>query len=424
MTIPARRLTGDQKFLLALLVVSVCINYIDRGSLSVGQRDITHDLRINPARLGMVFSAFFWTYASFQLLGGLLVDRWRVTSVYGVAFLVWSAAMAATGLVSGLTSLLFLRLLLGAGESFAYPSYSRILAASFREEQRGLANALIDAGSKLGPALGVLIGGLTMEIYGWRAFFIAAGIISFIWLIPWFRFAPQSSICRGVKKDCAPSLGRILRERSAWATFAGLICGNYGWYFMVFWLPPYLENERHFSHHDMAIFGSVPFWGVAATSLFGGWLSDRLIASGLSPNRVRKTFVAAGLTASTLIVPAMLSRDNRLSLTFLTLGCASFGFYASNVWAITQTLAGPDAAGKWTGLQNGLGNIPGMFGLWFTGWIIQTTGRYFMAFVAAALFLLGGAFTFLFLVGRVEPIYWDSTELPPDPVVRLPGLAP
>ncbi len=393
--------------MLLLLVVSIGINYVDRGTLSVGQGAITRELKIDPARLGLIFSAFFWTYASLQIFSGMLVDRFPVSWVYGAGYLLWSVAMGLTGIAGGLGSLLVLRMLLGAGESVSYPAYSRILAASFREEQRGLANALIDAGSKLGPAVGVLAGGLAMERWGWRAFFVGMGAASLLWLLPWMRYAPAVAASCERPGANAPTVLRILRRRAAWGTFLGLMCSNYAWYFMVFWLPPYFENERHLSHHDMSILGSAPFWGVAATSIFGGWFSDRLIARGYPANLVRKTATVSGLLLATLMLPAMLVRQNALSMVLLTVACASFGFFSSNVWAITQTLAGPHAAGKWTGIQNALGNLPGMAGLWFTGWVIQTTGRYFMAFVIACGFLVVGAFSFAVIVRRVEPVDWS-----------------
>jgi ACS family D-galactonate transporter-like MFS transporter len=411
-TARATRFTRAQSILLALLVVSVCINYVDRGTLSVAQGYVTRELHIGTAQLGSIFAAFFWTYAAFQLLAGYAVDRWRVKWVYAAGYLVWSLAMLATGLVTSAASLVAVRLVLGAGESVAYPAYSRMLAGDFREEQRGRANALIDAGSKLGPALGVLIGGLAMERFGWRVFFVGTGALSLLWLIPWIasdsRTIGSSERTTTLRPDPCPTFREILRERSAWGTFIGLICGNYAWYFMVFWLPPYFENERHLSHHDLAILGSGPFWGVAAVSLLSGWFSDRLIARGLSANKVRKTAVASGLLLATLMLPAMLIRNNSVSIALLTTACASFGLFSSNCWAISQTLAGPHAAGKWTGIQNALGNLPGMLGVWFTGWVIEFTGHYRAAFVIACGFLIIGAFSYLVVVRRLEPIRWSG----------------
>jgi predicted MFS family arabinose efflux permease len=178
----------------------------------------------------------------------------------------------------------------------------------------------------------------------------------------------------------------------------------------MLWLPPYLENERHMSHREMSILGSAPFWGVAAVSICGGWISDRLIARGASTNLVRKLFTASGLLLATLIVPAMLIRDNHLSLVLLTIGWSSFGIYSSNVWAVTQTLAGPLAAGKWTGIQNALGNLPGMLGPLLTGWLVGRNGGYFVPFLIAAGFLVLGAISYLWIVKRVEPVDWSGVN--------------
>lgn len=399
------KLAREQQILLGLLFLSICINYIDRGSLSVAQSFIRQEFGIDPAQLGMIFSAFYWTYATVMIVSGHLVDRFDVNKVFAVGYLVWSVAMLCTGLSAGLASLLVCRLFLGAGESVAYPAYSRILAASYREDQRGFANALIDAGSKAGPALGVLLGGLLILKIGWRAAFVAMGVASLFWLWPWLKFSPRSREAQKMTSK-GPPLRLILRERSAWGTFTGLLCSNYAWYFMVFWLPPYFVNERHFSIHDMALLGSIPFWGVAVTSIASGWLSDRWISRGGSPTVVRKTMLCTGLLTSTMMLPAVLVQDNTVSLILLSLACASFGIYSSNAWALTQTLAGPTAAGTWSGVQNALGNTPGMFGLWFTGWVIQVTGHYVAAFAIASGFLFAGALSYLFIVGRVEPVDW------------------
>ena len=179
------KLSGSQWAVLLLLVLSIFINYIDRGNLSIAGPLLMASpekggLGLDPARLGQLLSAFFWTYALFQLLGvvGFLLDRFNVAWVYAAAYLAWSAATAATGLANSFVVLFGLRLLLGMGESAAYPSYSKIFATHFPEHHRGLANALIDAGSKFGPALGTLLGGLLMARFGWRPFFFVLGAAS------------------------------------------------------------------------------------------------------------------------------------------------------------------------------------------------------------------------------------------------------
>lgn len=399
--IPAFRLT-------ALLVVSIGVNYIDRGALSVASPFLIAELHLTKTQLGTLFSAFFWTYAGFQLVAGWLVDRYDVRWVLGVGFLVWSAATLLTGFAGSFAALFALRLLLGMGESVAYPSYSRIIAGSFLERHRGTANALIDAGSKCGPGFGVLIGGLVVGHYGWRALFLVLGLGGLVWLIPWTIWGPKPAFLKLPNTEDCPSVLQILRKRDAWGTFLGLFCVNYAWYFLVFWLPPYLVLERHYSANMMAVLGSLPFWCVALSSAVSGWASDLWIARGGSPTRVRKTFMAGGMLLSTLILPAAIVRDPMISMALLVITSLCFGLFTSNLWAITQTLAGPAAAGKWTGWQNMFGNFAGIVAPWVTGRIVDVTGQFLLAFVGVCAALVLGAVSYLVIVGDVKPVRWHS----------------
>jgi MFS family permease len=154
----------------------------------------------------------------------------------------------------------------------------------------------------------------------------------------------------------------------------------------------------------MAVYGSLSFLAVALSSVCSGWLSDRWISRGASPTRVRKTFAGIGLTFSTIILPVVLVHDAGLAMALLMLACVSFGIYSSNVYAITQTLAGPRAAGKWTSLQNGTANLAGVAAPWLTGWVVQTTGEFYLAFLLAAAIVLASAGCFVFGVQRVERV--------------------
>jgi ACS family D-galactonate transporter-like MFS transporter len=393
--------------ILVLLVISGFLNYIDRSNLSVGATDIQAELHINNYQLGKLLSAFFWTYALCQLfvIAGWLVDRFNVFWVFAAGFFLWSSATAVTGMAQTFTVIFSLRLLLGMGESIAYPAYSRILASHFPEHHRGFANALIDAGTKSGPALGTLLGGLLMVRYGWRTFFIALGLGSLLWLVPWILWMPRGQTAPA-RQDMAgaPTVLQILRKRDAWFTALGLFCSNYFWYFLITWLPPYLEKERHFSKSKMAVFGSLSFLAIALSSVASGWLSDRWIASGATPTRVRKTFAGVGLGLSTILLPVAVVQNETIAMTLLLLACTFFGIYTSNVFAITQTLAGPRAAGKWTGLQNGVGNLAGVVAPWLTGWVVQNTGQFYVAFLLAAMIVLASGAFYVFGVGKIQQV--------------------
>jgi MFS family permease len=399
-----------QWILLALLVISVTINYIDRGNLSIAAPRLASELHMDPERMGLLLSSFFWTYAAMQIVAGWLIDRYSVYWIFAAGFFLWSMATAATGLAVGFVSLFALRLLLGVGESVAYPAYSKMIAQGIPGQHRGLANGLIDAGCKAGPALGLWIGARIISHYGWRALFIGIGLGSLLWLIPWLwvtarRRTPDDSVIHS-GLEVGPGLVEIAQQRSAWGTFLCLFCGNYTWYFLLTWLPWYLVRERHYSEQQMGNFGSTAFWAVGIASLISGFISDRLVQRGASPTFIRKSFAAGGLIGAIVIVGVPLLQSQTLSLGLLVFACVSFGCYSSHPWLISQTLAGPAAAGRWSGMQNAVGNLAGVIAPWLTGVIVKHTGHFAYAFAVVGVVLAVGAGSYLLVIGRIEQIVW------------------
>lgn len=391
--------------LLLLLAVSVLVNYMDRGNLSVAAPILTEELNLTPERMGTLLSAFFWTYASFQLVAGWLVDRYDVSRVYAAGYFLWSFATLGIGLVGGFTSLLLLRLVLGMGESVAYPAYSKILSSGFKEEERGLANGVIDAATKFGPALGTYLGGWMIASYGWRSFFVVTGAVTLIWLIPWLIVAPrEQAATKHLTKG--PGWGAILSKKAAWATFFGLFCFNYNWYFLLTWLPSYLVRERHFTMSMMAFYSALPLTATAFTTLAAGWLSDRMIARGARVDTVRRRFIMTGMLISAVCLPFVNTQNHVLSMTLLLVSFVGIGLYTSNSWALTQYLAGPAASGQWTGWQNAIGNMAGVVAPLITGFIVGRLGSFQLAFVASSVVLLAGVVVYRWMLGRVDPVEW------------------
>jgi MFS transporter, ACS family, D-galactonate transporter len=384
--------------------------------LSVAAPSLSTDLALTPVELGYLLSAFFWSYAAFQTVSGWLTDRFPVIWVFSIGFFVWSVATLGSGFAGTLQALMVWRLLLGAGESVAFPSYSKVIASGFPTEQRGVPNSLIEAGTKLGPALGTLIGGLLVARYGWRMLFIGLGAGSLLWLIPWLLSAPRVIEAKQEARAETASLMDVLANRDAWGTFIGNSCYTYVYYFLLTWLPSYLVKERHVSLQMMGILGSVPFWGAAVAAVISGWASDSWIARGGSPTLVRKTFVTAGLLLSTVMVASVIVPDLTASIVLLSVAYIAFGIFASNHWAITQTLAGAGAVGKWAGIQNTMGSLSGVVAPVVTGYIVQETGSFFWAFVSPAILAVVGACAYLFIVGPVEPVRWSGL-----PGSTLPG---
>jgi sugar phosphate permease len=176
------------------------------------------------------------------------------------------------------------------------------------------------------------------------------------------------------------SIRAILSQRAASATFIGHFCSNYFWYFLLTWLPFYLVRERHFSLSAMATIGAFAYLVTGTLTTLTGWLSDRSIAAGATPTRIRKTCTGGGLGLATIVLAVVAVPNRTASLVFLMLACMSYGVYSSSHWATNQTLAGPQVAGKWSGLQNCVANLAGVVAPLITGIVVERTGHFFWAF--------------------------------------------
>jgi MFS family permease len=392
--------------MVVLLALAIFINYVDRGNLATAGPLIKTELKLSNTEFGLLVSAFFWTYTPAQLVAGWLAQRFNTYAVIGWGLALWALATIATGLAGGLAALLVLRLVLGLGESVAFPCSSKLIAQHVSSGKLGFANAQLAVGLSLGPAFGIFFGGLVMAQYGWRSSFVLFGAISLVWLLPWRKVQRAVACEAGPSEDRSPPLLAIARHRSAWGAGIGHFCINYAWYFVLAWLPLFLVKERGFSMTEMAQFGGMIYLLQAVSSIVFGRLSDRWIAAGATPTRARKTMMIAGalITAVCLVVAGI--GDGGVAIGALLLSGAFGGLTASNLYAVGQTLAGPDAAGKWIGWQNFIGNLAGIVAPALTGYVVDQFGGFGVAFAMAAAVSAAGGLSWAFIVGRVAPIDW------------------
>ena len=277
-----RRLTPPL-YVVVLLAVVLLINYVDRGALGTAGPLILRDLHLTNGQYGMLSSAFFWMYALIQIPVGAIAERFGAHRVLTAGLVIWATATALTGITSGFSMLIALRMMLGLGESVGFPTVSKLLAAVVPVKGLGMANGIVAFGYLIGPGVGVVLAGILIDYVGWRGMFLVFGVCSLLWLIPWLvvrlpRIATQRS------DPSAPTLGMVLSQRGLWGTSLGLFSSNYMWYFILFWLPGYLVKERGFSMHAMEHVATAGYLVNGLSAFIVGWAIDRYILRGGSAN--------------------------------------------------------------------------------------------------------------------------------------------
>jgi MFS family permease len=389
---------------LVLLVVAVLINYVDRGNLALAAPLLKVEWGTTESQLGVLLSAFFWTYTALQFVMGLFVDRWGANRMMALGFLAWSLATILTGAAMWFATLLVLRLLLGVGESVMFPASSKILAQNLPEHARGFANGLINAAMRWGSAIGTFGAGLLMARYGWRSAFVAIGVISLLWLPAWGFWKAPDMHRHADAMGGTPAFTAILHKRAFWGAAGGHFCANYLVYFLMSWLPYYLVHERGLSMAAMSVAAGALWVVDSLSSVITGAMTDICIRRGASPTVARKCAMAVGFSLAAFSLVGCAFAGEHSYLACLIACAVGSGAANAGTFAFAQTLAGPRAAGRWVGLQNGIANLAGVTGPALSGYLVQWTGHFFAAFAVAAGITLCGAFSWCLGVKRLEAV--------------------
>lgn len=405
----ATRLTPAHIRLVTLLALLMFISYVDRGSLAIAAPLIKDELHLSSTRLGFLLSAFFWSFTPSLFLAGWLTGRFGPRLVLTVGVALWSTGMLSTGFAAGLSSLFACRLLLGVGESAAYPCLSTLFATELSVAQRGRANGVTYFGQVLGPAAGTWIGGMVAATWGWRPMFIVFGALSLLWIVPWRQTELSATHAAAPVAAKAPiPMRRLLRERALWGTTLGLFCANFALYFLTSWLPIYLVKMRGLSMREMAQTGGAIFVVLAISGLATGWLFDRMLRAGANRTMLSKTFLATGYVGSSACIVGIALAPAVWAIPLLYLNEVFHGVFGPIVLLMSQTIAGPRAISRWMGLQLMAGSVAGVVAPVVTGIVIDMTGNFSAAFGVDAVFLLLGALVWTFVVRDAEPLQWES----------------
>jgi MFS family permease len=399
----------------ALLAAVLFINYVDRGALPTAIPLIQPDLKLDNEQVGRLLSAFFWVYSLVQIPVGALAERYGAHRVLAGGLIVWSAATVLVGITSSFAMLIALRMLLGLGESAGFPAVSKLMAAVVPVRSLGLANGIVALGYLMAPGAGIFVAGLLIDHVGWRGTFVTFGLLSLLWLVPW-AFVRLPKLATARSDDATPTWGMVIRQKGLWGTTLGLFSSNYMWYFILGWLPAYLVKERGFSMHEMEHVGSLGYLVNGLSALATGWAIDRYIRSRGSANFAYKLVMVVAHAGAVPCMLGMALGSQNIAVSAMFAFQVLMGASSPGVYAMSQILAGPRASGRWVGIQNSLGNMSGVISTWLSGFIVDHTGRFTLAFIVCAVISLVGIIGWIGLIPRLAPIPWETLR----PAVRAP----
>ncbi|MGH9679751.1 MAG: MFS transporter [Candidatus Acidiferrales bacterium] len=386
-----------------LLTASQMIAYIDRVNLSVAAPLLIKQYHYTPAELGLLFSLFSLVFTISLIPAGPFVDwvRARVGYIFGV--LLWSVGTVLCGTTVAFTPLAVYRAFIGVGEAPMIPAGQRIIYETFPKHQRASAIATFFAGNKIGLALGIPFAAVLLHWLGLSWVFYVTGALGFIWMV-WFLATYR-------EKPSAPRLAKdsvrwsaLLRYRTTWGIMLGQAGYLYTYYVFATWLPGYLVLQRKMSLLNSGFVGMMPFVVGVFVTIFGGWVSDWLVAQNIRITIVRKTLSVAGLlAASVFTLLGAYTNGAVLAVTFLTLAIAGFSFATGSIQSMAVDVAPPHVVSSLVSLQNFGGNIGGSFAPVITGMLIsKVSGFQVPLLITAVVALVLGCGGFGLIVGNLD----------------------
>lgn len=423
--LPHERPTHARFAILALLAIGTMINYLDRTVLGIAAPSLTHELHIDAITMGIVFSAFSWTYALAQLPGGVFLDRFGNKLTYALALTFWSLFTLMQGFAIGLKSLLLFRFGLGISEAPCFPTNSRVVANWFPQQERARATGIYTVGEYLGlacfaPALFWIMG-----TFGWRALFVVVGVIGMMFGAAWWTMyreprdttrvnqAELDHITAGggldtIERYASPdfswhSVAALLKKRQIAGACLGQFAGNTTLVFFLTWFPTYLATERHMGWLKVGFFAVMPFLAAAVGVMFGGWVSDWLLKKTRSANTARKLPIIVGLLGASTIIAANYAGSDAMVIAVL-----SFAFFGQGMvglgWTLISDVAPRNMMGLTGGIFNFCANLAGIATPLVVGVIVARTGSFFYALAYVGAAALVGVLSYVFIVGDVSRV--------------------
>lgn len=422
---PAERVTNLRWGIALILGFGVLINYIDRGALSVAKDPLHADLGLGDAEFGFLSSAFFAIYAASQVPIGEILDRYGVVVISRIGAFLWAVAAALTAIAPNYGAIIAARAFLGIAEAPTFPANAKAVGYWFPRSERSLATSLFDGAAKLSNAIAVPFTAWLMGKFTWRGMFWTSALLSLVFFVLFYVFYRNPSADKRLthaeaqyiregggepekpagSREPGASIFYLLGSVKLWGLTLGFTAYDYLFGFLLTWLPAYLTETFGVNILKAAGYAFV-IWmiGTIADLVIGGWLVDHLIKRGHDANRVRKTLLIFGLVLGFAVVGAVYTKDINVAVMWISIAAAGISFHAPVAWSIPGLIAPRNSTGKVGGIMNLFGNLGTFFAPAITGIIVWRTHSFNAALLTAGAILLVGIASYIWLLGRIEPI--------------------
>jgi ACS family D-galactonate transporter-like MFS transporter len=420
---PAERVTNLRWGIAVLIGIGVLITSCDKVALAVSGDVLARQLGITLIGFGYLLSSFGVAYAIAQIPFGIVLDRIGVPRTGRIWIALWSVISLLTLLASSFGLLMGVRALLGIAEAPALPAAAKATGYWFPVNERSTGTAVYDAGAKLGMAIGLpLMAALVYPTQSWRLPFIVTGIAGLLYLGAWIVFyrdpaehpgltyaEKQHLIKGGAQAEGPPSGVNVFAQRKAWGLAIGFAAYAFAFFLIATWLPLYFALTFKVAIFRTALAAAIPWLIAALADVFiGGMLVDRLVARSANPTRVRQIVLIAGIVLGLAVFGAATTHDESTALAYITLSLVGLGISAPVAWSIPSLIAPRGSVGTMASMMNCAGAFGAVVAPIAAGYVVNGTGSFNGVFAMTAGVLLVGILSYVFLLGRIEPI--DAAE--------------
>ena len=423
-SVHAGKPTRKRWFMLSLIFILTAINYLDRTNMAVAAPSMSAELGFSAATMGMLLSAFAWAYALMQVPGGCFLERFGPRITYTISLFFWSLFTMIMGLGHSFLSLFGIRMAIGAAESPAFPTNSRVVAAWFPDRERATATSIYTAAEFVGLAFLTPVLFWILDTFGWREIFYITGFVGIGVSVIWYLLYRDPKDCKGVnqaeldyiregggqaenagtyKKLTMAQLRELFRHRQLIGIYISQFANTSTMYFFLTWFPTYLIMAKNLPMLKAGIYAVIPYIGALCGVLLGGRWSDHMLKKGASLSKARKLPIACGLICSMSIMAA-----NYFDSLDVIIAIMAFSFFgqgmAAIIWSTVGDVAPQDSLGLAGGVFSFAGNLAGIVTPIVIGLIVHLTGSFVGAMVFISAVAAVGVLSLIFIVGDIHRI--------------------